>query len=74
MLGNAILLANDYFPLSYRSLNEDEFKKALIIFYEQRACLGSFSQFGRGGLKLEFFEFGNFFFGAFNVLQVLLRG
>lgn len=35
MLTNAILLAFDYYPLSYRSVDEDEFKKALIIFYEQ---------------------------------------
>lgn len=35
MLTNAILLACDYYPLSYRSVNEDEFKKALILFYEQ---------------------------------------
>jgi len=35
MLTNAILLAYDYYPLSYRSVDEDEFKKALIIFYEQ---------------------------------------
>ncbi len=34
MLANAILLANDYFPLSYRSVKETEFKKALILFYE----------------------------------------
>jgi Fic family protein len=35
MLTNGILLAYDYYPLSYRSINEEEFKKALIIFYEQ---------------------------------------
>jgi fido (protein-threonine AMPylation protein) len=35
MLTNALLLAFDYFPLSYRSANEDELKKALILFYEQ---------------------------------------
>lgn len=35
MLTNAILLAYDRYPLSYRSVNEDEFKKALILFYEQ---------------------------------------
>ncbi|MBI4091363.1 hypothetical protein HY419_01265 [candidate division WWE3 bacterium] len=35
MLCNGILLANDLLPLSYRSVNEDGFKKALIIFYEQ---------------------------------------
>lgn len=35
MLTNAILLAYDLYPLSYRSVNEDDFKKALILFYEQ---------------------------------------
>ena len=35
MLTNAILLAYDLYPLSYRSVDEDEFKKALILFYEQ---------------------------------------
>jgi len=35
MLSNAILLAHDYFPLSYRNVEVNEYKKALIIFYEQ---------------------------------------
>lgn len=35
MLTNAILLAYDRYPISYRSVNEEEFKKALILFYEQ---------------------------------------
>jgi len=35
MISNAILLANSYFPLSYRSVDEVEYKKALILFYEQ---------------------------------------
>lgn len=35
MISNAILLANGYYPLSYRSVDEVEFKKALILFYEQ---------------------------------------
>jgi len=35
MVSNAILLANGYYPLSYRSVNEVEYKKALILFYEQ---------------------------------------
>lgn len=35
MLTNAILLANDLYPLSYRSVDEDSFKKGLILFYEQ---------------------------------------
>ena len=37
MLTNAVLLAHDLFPLSYRSVDEDEFKKALILFYEQES-------------------------------------
>jgi len=37
LMTNAILLAYDMFPLSYRSVNEDEFKKALILFYEQQS-------------------------------------
>lgn len=35
MLTNAILLAHNLYPLSYRSVDEDEFKKSLILFYEQ---------------------------------------
>jgi len=35
MLANAILLANDYYPLSYRSVDETGYKKALVLFYEQ---------------------------------------
>ncbi|MDP2693180.1 MAG: Fic family protein, partial [bacterium] len=37
MLTNAILLAYDFCPLSYRSVNEEEFKKSLILFYEQES-------------------------------------
>ncbi len=37
MLTNAVLLAHDRLPLSYRSVDEDEFKKALILFYEQKS-------------------------------------
>ncbi|MDD4358580.1 MAG: Fic family protein [Candidatus Pacebacteria bacterium] len=32
---NAILLAHDYSLLSFRSINEVDYKKALILFYEQ---------------------------------------
>lgn len=35
MLTNAVLLAYDQYPLSYRSIDEDEFKRSLILFYEQ---------------------------------------
>lgn len=34
MLANATLLAHDYFPLSYRSIDENEYKQAMIVFYE----------------------------------------
>lgn len=34
MLANAVLLAHDYFPLSYRSIDENEYKSAVIVFYE----------------------------------------
>lgn len=43
MLTNAILLSHDLYPLSYRSMDESEFKKALILFYEQ----GSISEIKR---------------------------
>lgn len=34
ILGNALLLANGYRPLSYRSIDEVEYKKGIILFYE----------------------------------------
>lgn len=39
MTANAILLAHDCYPLSYRSIDEDEYKKALILFYEQESLV-----------------------------------
>lgn len=39
MLANAILLANDFYPLSYRSVDETTFKEALILFYEQHSIV-----------------------------------
>jgi len=35
MLANAILIATDIIPLSFRNVDELEYKKALILFYEQ---------------------------------------
>lgn len=35
MLTSAILLAHDLYPLSYRSVDPEEYKKALLLFYEQ---------------------------------------
>jgi len=37
LLGNAILIANDYCPLSYRSIEEKDYKKATLLFYEQNS-------------------------------------
>lgn len=39
LLGNALLLANGYCPLSYRSVDEVEYKKAIILFYERNSVL-----------------------------------
>jgi len=38
LLGNAILLANNYCPLSYRSIDEGDYKKATLLFYEQNSA------------------------------------
>ena len=53
---NAILMAHDYCPLSYRSIDVREYKKALILFYEQNN-IGYLKE-----LILEQFEFavGNY--------------
>ena len=37
ILANAILFANGYCPLSYRSISETEYKKAVVIFYENNS-------------------------------------
>lgn len=53
MLANAVLLAGDCFPLSYRSVDEQEYKQALILFYEQR------SMYHLKRLVIEQFHFAN---------------
>lgn len=35
LIGNALLMANDACPLSFRSIDELEYKKAMLLFYEQ---------------------------------------
>ena len=37
MLANAILLADDFYPLSYRIVYEISYKKALVLLYEQNS-------------------------------------
>jgi len=37
ILANAILFANGYCPLSYRSISESDYKKAVILFYENNS-------------------------------------
>lgn len=37
ILGNSVLLSGDICPLSYRSINEADYKKAVILFYEQNS-------------------------------------
>ncbi|PIR13253.1 cell filamentation protein Fic [Candidatus Falkowbacteria bacterium CG11_big_fil_rev_8_21_14_0_20_39_10] len=38
VLGNAVLLAYNFCPLSYRSIDEAEYKKAMLLFYEQNSA------------------------------------
>lgn len=35
IVSNAILIANQYCPISFRTINAVEYKKAMLIFYEQ---------------------------------------
>jgi len=37
LLSNAVLLSYDICPLSYRSIDKSDYKKAIIIFYEQNS-------------------------------------
>ena len=39
LLGNAVLLAHDYCPLSFRSIAVKDYKKAILLFYEQNSAL-----------------------------------
>lgn len=39
MIGNAILLANNYIPVSFVGVDNLEYKKAIILFYEQNSIV-----------------------------------
>ncbi len=43
MIGNALLIAHDACPLSYRSVDSIDYKKAMLLFYEQNN-LAAFKQ------------------------------
>lgn len=51
IMANAILMAHNFCPLSYRNVSEEEYKKAVILFYEQN----NISYFKK--LFIEQFEF-----------------
>ena len=59
LVGNAVLIAHGACPLSFRNLDELEYKKAVLLFYEQN----NFHYFKK--LFIEQFEFAvNNYFGA----------
>lgn len=59
LIGNALLMANGACPLSFRSIDELEYKKAVLLFYEQN----NFHYFKE--LFINQFEFAvNNYFGA----------
>lgn len=39
LIANAILLAHNYAPISYRSVNEQKYKEACLVFYEQNSVV-----------------------------------
>ncbi|MDP3917745.1 MAG: Fic family protein [Candidatus Woesebacteria bacterium] len=39
-LANALLISNNYYPLSYRDIKESDYIKNLILFYEQTTLFG----------------------------------
>ncbi|MEX2340947.1 MAG: Fic family protein [Candidatus Paceibacterota bacterium] len=39
LLSNAVLLSNDYAPLSYRSVDDRRYKEATLVFYEQNSVV-----------------------------------
>jgi len=57
MLSNAILLAYDACPLSYRSVDSLDYKKAMLLFYEQN----NVSAFKRLFIEQNVFAVNNYF-------------
>ena len=57
MISNAMLLAYDYFPLSYRSIDVNEYRSAMIVFYE----INNLYNFKRLYMKQLQFAIDNYF-------------
>lgn len=57
MLSNAILMAYDYFPLSYRNIDVNEYRSSMIIFYETN----NLYNFKRLYIKQLYFAINNYF-------------
>ena len=57
MLSNAVLLAYDYFPLSYRSIDVNEYRSAMVVFYE----INNLYNFKRLYMKQLQFAIDNYF-------------
>ena len=57
MLSNAVLMADDYFPLSYRNIDVNEYRSAMIVFYETN----NLSNFKRLYMKQLQFAIDNYF-------------
>jgi len=39
LTANAILLAHDLAPLSYRSVDENDYREAMLVFYELNSII-----------------------------------
>jgi Fe2+ or Zn2+ uptake regulation protein len=57
LVGNALLVANNFCPISYRSADEIEYKKAVILFYEKQ----SLAFFKKMFIEQYTFAVGNYF-------------
>ena len=60
IMGNALLMANNNCPLSYRSVNSLDYKKAILVFYEQN----NIQPFKEIFIKQYEFAVNNYFFGG----------
>ncbi len=59
IMGNALLMANSNCPLSYRSVNSLDYKKAMLVFYEQN----NIQPFKELFIKQYEFAVNNYFLG-----------